>query len=599
MKQKSRILYLLVWCSLFVSIFVYCQYFLSYNYPFVEQLSFFRFSKEFAFTTLEQPGGVATYIASFLSQFFLLPAIGPLISAVLAVLLTVFLDLSLRQIYTDYFLPFLSAIPALVCMWLETDFNYYLSGTVSLLLACMNFWLYLKSRRMCSLFVRLGGLLLLSWPLYYCLGPNALLMVGLCTLSELRKSDRNSIWGLLVILVAIACPITLYYMGIGKDLFFQLLPAGYYVDSLPTPSLIYYSWIAVLANVILAKLLAVKYALPGNEPQPVFNRIIHAAWFVGLQFVAIVALMHGGMKVYNSATNYEAKVFDYYSRTGQWMRLLQDKHLRAQKNYMHTCYQNLALSSLNLMGDKLFACPQTGFSGLFIQWNKTIISSIVLSDVYWQCGNVALAQEMAFEGMIASRDGVNPRLLMRLVQTNLVEGNYPVAEKYINLLADTYSYAAQAEEYRKLLFNDLAVLDDAELGPRKKCMCADGLTSTQSSVEDLNLIIACNPAFTPAFHYYAAACLLVKDTSGFRGFIEKYHDAPALSKMPIHLQEAVIISYESEPERWTSLGVTSQVKQRFEHYKSQLLSYRGSPMLSRKMAAGFGDTYWYYFMFRK
>ena len=599
MKQKSRILYLFGWCLLFMAIFAYCQYFLSYNYPFVEQLSFFRFSKEFAFTTLEQPGGVATYIASFLSQFFLLSAIGPLISAVLAVLLTVFLDLSLRQIYTKYYLPFLSAIPALTCLWLETDFNYYLSGTVSLLLACITFWLYLKSRSMCSLFVRLGGLLLLSWPMYYGLGSNALLMVGLCVLSELRKSDKKSFWGLLVLPVAIACPIMLYYVEKGKDLFFQLLPAGYYVDSLPTPNLIYYAWIAVLMNVILAKLLAAKHAVSENKPLSVFNRITHAAWLVGIQFVAVIALMYGGMKVYNSATNYEAKVFDFYSRTGQWMQLLQDKHLRAQKNFMHTCYQNLALSSLNLMGDKLFACPQTGFPGLFIKWNKTVNSSIVLSDVYWQCGNVALAQEMAFEGMIASRDGVNPRLLMRLVQTNLVAGNYLVAEKYINLLADTYSYAEQAEEYRKLLFNDQAVLDDAELGPRKKCMRSFGLTSTQSTVEDLNLIIACNPEFIPAFHYYAAACLLVKDIPSFKNFIEKYHDAPALSKMPIHLQEAVIISYESEPERWTALGVTSQVKQRFEQYRAQLLSYRGSPMLGRKMAASFRDTYWYYFMFRK
>lgn len=586
-----------VWCSLFVSIFIYCWYFLSYNYPFVEQFSFFRYSKEFAVATLGQPGGVATYIASFLCQFFLLPAIGPLISAVLAVLLTVFLDLSLRQIYTNYYLPFLSATPALVCMWLETDFNYYLSGTVSLLLACMAFWLYLKSRRKCSLFVRLLGLMFLAWPLYYGLGANALLLVGLCILSELNTLDRKRYWGLLVLPVAIACPITLYYLGIGKDLFFQLFPAGYYVDSLPTPRLIYYTWIAVLVNVILAKLLAAKHAV--LEKEPVFNRITHTAWLVGLQFVAVIALMHVGMKVYNSATNYEAKMFDFYSRTGQWMRLLQDKHLRAQKNLMHTCYQNLALSSLNLMGDKLFACPQTGLPGLFIHWNKTVISSIVLSDVYWQCGNVALAQEMAFEGMIASRDGVNPRLLIRLVQTNLVAGNYHVAEKYINLLADTYSYASRAEAYRKLLFNDQAVLADAELGPRKKCMCADGLTSIQSTVEDLNLIIACNPAFTPAFHYYAAACLLVKDTSSFKNLIEKYHDAPALSKMPIHLQEAIIISYESEPERWTALGVTSQVKQRFEQYRSQLLSFRGSPMLSRKMAASFSDTYWYYFMFRK
>ena len=46
----------------------------------------------------------------------------------------------------------------------------------------------------------------------------------------------------------------------------------------------------------------------------------------------------------------------------------------------------------------------------------------LLSDIYYQMGNVALAQEMAFEGMIASERAVNPRLLLRLIQTNLIYG---------------------------------------------------------------------------------------------------------------------------------------------------------------------------------
>lgn len=246
LKQKYRILRWGVWLSLFIAIFAYCQHFLSLNYPFVEQFTFFRFSTEYAVTTLNEPGGLANYLADFLSQFYIIPAMGPLISAVLSVLLTALLDLSLKQISSRYYLPLLSALPALACIWLETDFNYYLAGTVSLVCAMAAFWLYLKSRSFCALLVRLPVLALLSWPLYYLLGPNALLCVVLCVWTELRKSVKLSMLSLLVLPVAVACPVLLYHMDIGKDLLFQLLPKGYYHENLQVGILAYLPWIDAL-----------------------------------------------------------------------------------------------------------------------------------------------------------------------------------------------------------------------------------------------------------------------------------------------------------------------------------------------------------------
>ena len=95
---------------------------------------------------------------------------------------------------------------------------------------------------------------------------------------------------------------------------------------------------------------------------------------------------------------------------------------------------------------------------------------MLLSDVYYQMGNLALAQEMAFEGMIASERAVNPRLLLRLIQTNLIGGNDAVAEKYISLLEETCMYAEQAGAYRRFLHHPELLRQDAELGPRQACV---------------------------------------------------------------------------------------------------------------------------------
>lgn len=588
-----------VWLSLFVAIYVYCRQFLSYNYYFVEQFTFFRFSKEYAVSTLGQLGGLSDYIADFLTQFYIYPEIGPLLAAFLGVLLTALLDSSLKVLNPNHYIPFVSALPALACLWLETDFNYYLSGTVSLILITGIFFLYVKSMRGTGLFLRLLLLALLSWPIHYLLGPHSVLLVSICVLAELKGDNKKRYFSLLTLPFAVIPPYYFYLKGLGGELINLLLPSGYYVSKLPVGLNCYLPWIFIFINIVLA--LTVLRPRSNSEPNESFlAKLLHSLPILALQFISVIFLMHWGTLKYNSASNYEAKVFDYYTRTGEWQKLLQDPHLRANQNFMHACYQNLALSSLNQLGDKLLSYPQIGLPGLLIRWNRTTNSSMLLSDVYWQIGDVALAQEMAFEGMIASRKGVNPRLLMRLVQTNLVMGNYLVAEKYIDLLSDTYFYASKAEGYRKMLYHDEAVLADAELGPRKLCtQQSKGLTNTDWAFDDLALIMNNNPKFEPVFHFYGSVCLLAKDVNSFKKFVEQYHTSPALQPMPVHFQEAIILSYEGEKGRWAELGVTPSVLARFEQYRDVVLHSSNPSVLQRKLAGTFSNTYWYYFMFKK
>ena len=599
MKHKYRILIPAIWLSLFVAIYAYCRHFLSFCYPFVEQYSFFRFSKEYAVSSLSQPGGLASYLGDFVTQFYLSPGIGPLITACLGVLMTILLDLALKKISPKLYIPFFSALPAITCIWAETDSNYYLAGTIALIIAIGFFLLYEKVSTHLSFHIRLLGLGLLSWPLNFLIGPYSLLAVALCSLAEIRLSEKHTFLALLVLPMAVLCPIILFYLGLGGELSCQLLPKGYYVDRISEPITMYFPSLSVLLSLLLTKVLSVTTLKEGNKPS-VMHRISQSAIVVGLQFIALVAVLNWGVTTYALARNYEIKIFDYYARTKNWKAILTDVHLRASQNFMHTCYQNLALSSMGMMGDKFLYYPQLGMPGMAISWNKTCNSSTLLSDVYWQAGDVALAQEMAFEGMIASRDGVNPRLLMRLVQTNLVAGNYPVAEKYINLLEDTYSYAAEAKQYRKCLYSDETVLADTELGPRRKAMhSSEGLTTSPIFVEDLLHIMRNNPEFIPAYHYFGCMMLLVKDVKSFKAFIEESHQVPALKDMPISFQEAIILTHEQEPERWEELGVTSKVKQRYEEYRNTFLSNRGNPNRERVLAATFGATYWYYFMFKR
>ena len=58
------------WLLVFILMTGYCQHYFAYNYFYAEQFYLFRFDSDYAWQTLSQPGGVVTYLAAFLTQFF-------------------------------------------------------------------------------------------------------------------------------------------------------------------------------------------------------------------------------------------------------------------------------------------------------------------------------------------------------------------------------------------------------------------------------------------------------------------------------------------------------------------------------------------------
>ena len=95
-------------------------------------------------------------------------------------------------------------------------------------------------------------------------------------------------------------------------------------------------------------------------------------------------------------------------------------------------------------------------------------------DVYYTMGYVNLSQVSAFEAQ-ESVDNKSPYLWQRLVDTNIENGAYVVAEKYIKKLETTLAYRDWAHERRRFLYNDIAVLQNPVLGKKRKCIFKDDI----------------------------------------------------------------------------------------------------------------------------
>ena len=93
--------------------------------------------------------------------------------------------------------------------------------------------------------------------------------------------------------------------------------------------------------------------------------------------------------------------------------------------------------------------------GLFLGFNKEFISPMMGNEIFYHLGLINASQEYAFESMEVMPDmEKSVRALKRLAETNLINGNYKVAEKYLKIVEKTLFHRQWARKTRKILYNE-------------------------------------------------------------------------------------------------------------------------------------------------
>lgn len=413
----------------------------------------------------------------------------------------------------------------------------------------------------------------------------ALILMGYEAMSRTPRWYYSAILPMIVLILGGLC---VRYSVIGEYRF-VFLPDSYYYFRLVPDKVIYFSWIAFYAALVVTCLCKNKESWAGKK------RLA-----LGIsQFIILGLIFWKGFDLYGEQKSYRLKMMDYFTRTEQWDRILVSCK-EPTTNQLYLCYQNMALARKGILADEAFKYTQHGPRGLMVAWNKSTTISALLSDVYFTMGNVAAAQEMAFESNIGALCDGNPRMTQRLVQTNLIYGAYPVAEKYIAVLENTFYYKDWAKAQRKFLYNDEAVETDPLLGNMRRNLLAENhLIQMDGFDTDLIRLAEQNPSNKAAFHYAGVFYLLAKDVTRFKTLVETYYGTDLLPSLPVSFQEAVIILSEKDPDYWKRFGVSESIVGRFTDYKRQVLAGRNnSNALPGLMYRSYGDTYWYYYMFK-
>lgn len=583
LKYKNALLSLLLWLVLLI--------FLQLNYQFhfyhIEQYRLFLFDSDYLCSTLMEVGGLSLFVSDFLLQFYLYPYAGAVITSLVLTLAGMQTYACIRRMDEDSgFIYLFAVLPVLGLLFMHFDFNYFMQGTLSYVLALLSLNLYLRFRSQSS---RMVYSVVATFLLFGCCGSVAMLFAFAVFVRELFDRPRKCYLFLLPVLEAFLLAYVSLRFNFLAEYRFALLPDLYYHHSLQPPGIIYLAW-GVLPLIIAATLfLRTKKALSGKK------RVVSLVF----QLLAVAAVFVWGFMNYGSIRTLKYKEMEYYLRMKQYDKIIEMNEGRVS-NYLYGCLLNLALAEKGELAERIFTFEQNGPQSLFIQMNNTHVATTLLSDIYYTVGHTGGAMMMAFEANMTCPGSRSGRTLQRLVETNLIYGEYAVAEKYVDLLEKSLYYRGWAKGMRPYLYNEEKIHGNPEFEKRIKSLPEKNFLFT-AQIQDQELL-ALSESYSGnrvPLEYVGSMYLLMKNLELFKGFIETYYGTELLPVLPRSFQEAVIVMHEGDAGAWRRLGVSDAVIARFEQYKKFIIEHKNKPRLAEFVKNSYGDTYWYYFMFKQ
>lgn len=178
-------------------------------------------------------------------------------------------------------------------------------------------------------------------------------------------------------------------------------------------------------------------------------------WSAGTSHYRIPNMILDITNIYHPKT-IELLDYDLLVRANRWDQIIQKAEKQQPDLPQSVCATNLALGMTNQMGSRAGEFFQNGTEGLFPPFSKDYFSTLTTAEVYFQLGLINTAQRYYFEAMEAAPNYKKScRCIRRLAETNLINGQYDVARKYLHLLEKTLFYQKWAQR-------TLALIEDGE-----------------------------------------------------------------------------------------------------------------------------------------
>ncbi len=535
---------------------------------FQEQTQLFLFDDDYLLSRLAEPGGVARYVAEFLTQFYNLVSVGAIVVALLYMLMQQ-LVWRLMHPAADCWYP-LSFIPALMTWMLMGDVNVMLSFVVALILALVAMLCLPKGKWGKKAFVIFGIPII-----YWIVGP-LVFLVALYVALRQQKSLKGIGFGVATVVYAIACVVV---SGFLLPYPLQRLFLG----------MSYYRYPVVIPKLMVAMAVITVMLIVGGRWLPCFSRSRNRLLVLG-GGALILLVMAIVLPMCYEQRKYDVMEYDYLVRLNRWDDIIAKSEQRQPDLPMSVCATNLALGMKGQLGDRAFEFYQHGVGGLLPKLERNYATLHLTSEAYFHLGLVNTSQRFSFEAMEALPNyNKSARSVKRLVETNLINGQYDVAEKYLRMLEKTIFYKKWAERIRPLLRNEKLINDHPLYGKLRKLRLQDDFLFSEQELDKIcgQLFIHDNTN-SLAKQYLLIYPLLEGDFNKFMEYLPVVQNK--VNYNPHVCQEALAYVFmrnnQMPPQNLVSPAVTQQLSQFVNAYKSS-----GG---KKESVEAFKKTVWYY-----
>ncbi|MBQ5434825.1 MAG: hypothetical protein IIT50_02150, partial [Bacteroidales bacterium] len=287
--------------------------------------------------------------------------------------------------------------------------------------------------------------------------------------------------------------------------------------------------------------------------------------------------------------------YDFMVRMQMWNRILQQADRKNPDNPKTVSCLNLALAKTGRLADSQFSYFQNGPEGLIPGFQGDFTNPVSTGEIFWHLGMVNTAQRYAFEAQESIPDfQKSARFYRRLAETNLVNGDTLVAMKYLKVLEHTTFYRSWARETAALVADGTLFEKRPELAQVREFRLKehDFFFSDTEMDSMLGVLQVEHPENRMALDYLLSWCLLRKDLNRFAECLQMVDTKP----LPQTYQEALLLLWVFTHQDFNGLpeSIAPVNVQRINRFMADANSGKSEVV----MKAAYGNTYWFYFIFR-
>ncbi len=567
----------------------------------VENHSLWLNSRHFLEERMLHVGGLMMWAGCYLTQFFHHPYLGALILVALWAFIY-WLTIKAFHLEKDRIILALIPITALLCS--EIDLGYWLYY-----IKIPGYWFTESIGVAFTLLAIYLGRLMKPWPriawmIVFCLGGYAIF-------------GWYALLGTLVMIILyIAQPDTKTYKASSS----RLRPAWFAIIGtvvlIATPLLWYQYYTTIrIEDIYLA-------AFPLFQANNTFSLLPSVPFIIiALAFIAIPFLKIQNTKALNIMTSAVCCAMTYvfwfgdnnYHAELRMMRALEQRDwnsiietTRKQKGHptrQMILVRNLALLNTNRLGNEMFTFDNENVMPENYDSLKVRMVKTAGPEIYLQYGKTNFCYRWCIENGVEY--GFNVVHLRHMAKTCILNKEFNLALKYINLLKRTTFHKKEAMRLEALVFNPDLVASDEEMKAIINLIDANDMLDADNSVCDLYLtqyfsqVTSHNPVFADLITSYT---LFVKNNSLFWSRFMNYGILHEGEPIPQHYLEAAYLfgNIDNNPV-FNDLQFDLSMVQSYSNFQLSLYNLKQKGFSEREMAAElkktFGKTYWWYYYF--